>query len=1488
MRRRRVLIVAASALGSIAVCISALVAADIFPQVMSQTLAPQGHVSTAELSAAIENQKQASAMLTRSASSDRRIRELIEKARKKGTVSVMVKVRAAFKPEGYIVKPAETLAQRQVIKEAQDQMLSWLRYVPSTVKSYESLPYISASVDAAGLEQLQASAEALDVSENKPLRLALSQSLSLVGAQRAWASQFKGTGKTIAVIDSGVDKNHPWLSGKVVSEACYSTNNGVYSSICPNGISPSTDTGSGVPCEVPGFGDVGHCGHGTHIAGIAAGRGGVAYDANIISIQVMSLVNDPETCNEQASCMLSQRDDVVSALVRVYNLRNTYQIAAANVSLAGDPIASEPFEDQNQCNNEYPAMTDAINQLRSVNIPTVIASGNDGAANAISFPACISSAVSVGATGDGSGSGAPLDTVLQSSNGASFLNLLAPGGLIKSSVPGGGYAEASGTSQAAAHVSGAMALLREECPIGTNSTVWVDDALPAGAVPAPDDTSTGGVVEAWNWVSSNPAPYSGTASHQSPIATGVRDHFFTNATSTLQVNTGDILYAWAYLDPDHMPTTIMLQWNDGNWDHGAYWGANNIPFSTDGTQGRIYMGNLPQGGSWVKLVVPARAVGLEGKTVNGMAFSQHGGPGGGRVTWDQAGKESASVDDLLSLLSRAGLPVTDTRPNAPPDHSVPRINVGPALGVSNLDQAWIAEYYNNPNLEDEPVLRRREEGLFLDRYYGDGVSPAPGVGATNYSVRWTRTVTLNEGTYRFSVTGDDGVRLYIDGQLMIPNGWVYQAPTTYNVDVYMEEPGNHEIRLEFFQGGVLAQARLNWALNPQCSQTVPTDHWKGEYYNNAYLGGSVVAVKDDGDSNPLSFNWGEGPPNTGCNLTIFPEHFSVRWTRTVNLPQGKYRFTVSHDDGVRLWIDDVLKINRWEPGGFTDTAEVTDPHKIVLEFYDVYSLAYVSLSWVLLAPEAPTNLVATAISETQITLNWTDNSTSETGFKIERSTGGGGYSEIAIVGANVNAYVDSSRVPNTTYTYQVRAYNSAGNSAYSNPSSATTSLPGPSNLVATTVSASQINLSWADNSATESGFKIERSAGGGGYSEIATVGANVTTYANPSLAPGTTYTYRVRAYNGAGASEYSNPSSAVLPPLAPTNLVASVISSSYIQLTWTNNGGADGIKIERVDTYNYPPTDYSQIAIVGGSATSYLDTALVPGRFYNYRVKAYNVSGESGYSNTAGNEVPPPVCEPPFPNYCTYGGDYTCYWDTSICDCVCGSPIIAVDVAGNGIDLTSADNGVLFDLAGKGTKIKYAWTQAGSDDAWLALDRNNNGMIDSGAELFGNFTPQPDPPPGKEKNGFLALAEYGKPANGGNGDRQIDKRDSIFPSLRLWQDTNHNGVSESNEIRTLAELEVAALDLDYKESKRIDERGNQFRWRVKVKDIRGAQRERWASDVILKKDADQRSSNSETHDREMGERKTGGGKIASIVFLPGIFLLGVFLVRRFSTRWPKQ
>ena len=207
------------------------------------------------------------------------------------------------------------------------------------------------------------------------------------------------------------------------------------------------------------------------------------------------------------------------------------------------------------------------------------------------------------------------------------------------------------------------------------------------------------------------------------------------------------------------------------------------------------------------------------------------------------------------------------------------------------------------------------------------------------------------------------------------------------------------------------------------------------------------------------------------------------------------------------------------------------------------------------------------------------------------------------------------------------------------------------------------------------------------------------------------------------------------------------------------------------------------------------------------------------------------------PNCCNSVEQADCFngggeWTESTCSCY--SPIV-IDVAGNGFDLTNAEDGVLFDVNRTGTREQVSWTSANSDDSWLVLDRNGNGVIDDGKELFGSASPQPFLAPGESKHGFRALAMFDQLENGGNGDGQIDSQDAVFSSLKLWRDINHNGISEGGELQALSNSDVRVIELDYKESRRKDDQGNWFRYRAKVRDAQSADVGRWAWDVFLQK-----------------------------------------------------
>ena len=270
------------------------------------------------------------------------------------------------------------------------------------------------------------------------------------------------------------------------------------------------------------------------------------------------------------------------------------------------------------------------------------------------------------------------------------------------------------------------------------------------------------------------------------------------------------------------------------------------------------------------------------------------------------------------------------------------------------------------------------------------------------------------------------------------------------------------------------------------------------------------------------------------------------------------------------------------------------------------------------APAAPTSLAATAVSSSQINLTWTDNATNETGFAIERSPDGTTFAPLATVAANVTTYQNTGLTASTTYHYRVRATNGAGPSAWSNVANAQTTgtaPAAPTNLTATAVSSTQINLAWTDNASNETGFAIERSPDGTTFAPLATVAANVTTHANTGLAVATTYYYRVRATHAAGPSAWSNVANAQTAnavPLSPSNLRATAVSSSQINLTWTDRSTNETAFVIERSTNGIL---FSALATVGPNVTTYSNTGLAAFTRYYYRVRATNAVGNSGWSN---------------------------------------------------------------------------------------------------------------------------------------------------------------------------------------------------------------------------------------------------------------------------------
>lgn len=352
--------------------------------------------------------------------------------------------------------------QQTSLQSAQTSVLAQLNPKDiAAVKQFQYVPAMALSVNATALERLATLDGVTSIVEDHAYKPTLNESTARIGAPAVWALGYKGQGQTVAILDTGVQANHPFFApNRVVAEACFSTNQANLStSLCPNGQASQTGAGAAAPCT--GFAA---CNNGTHVAGIAAGYSaaspalsGVAPEANIIAVQIYSRVTSSGACGSSANtpCLLAFTSDQINALEYVLSLRNTYSIAAVNFGLGDAPKTTTCDTDS----LEAPLKV-TIDNLRRANIATITAAGDNGRSASLISPACISSSISVGATTEGNP-----EAVLSSSNSASFLTMLAPGENISSSIPAQTapfYGNLSGTSMAAAHVTGAWAVMRSK------------------------------------------------------------------------------------------------------------------------------------------------------------------------------------------------------------------------------------------------------------------------------------------------------------------------------------------------------------------------------------------------------------------------------------------------------------------------------------------------------------------------------------------------------------------------------------------------------------------------------------------------------------------------------------------------------------------------------------------------------------------------------------------------------------------------------------------------------------------------------------------------------------------------------------------------------------------------------------------------------------------------------------------------------------------
>jgi hypothetical protein len=587
-----------------------------------------------------------------------------------------------------------------------------------------------------------------------------------------------------------------------------------------------------------------------------------------------------------------------------------------------------------------------------------------------------------------------------------------------------------------------------------------------------------------------------------------------------------------------------------------------------------------------------------------------------------------------------------------PPATAPGSLVATAVTSSEIDLSWIDTTDN-------------EDGFKIERC--SGLASSCGTDPTKYqqiAQTGANTASFNDAsvsddsyyTYRvraFNVAGESPYSNIDDAltPLAPPSNLVAGAVSTSQIDLTWQDNSSNEINMRV----------------DRCLGTATfCDANPGNFTEVVALGVDNTTWSDTGLSPETTYSYRVRASNT--NGSSAPSNTAEATTQAVTspptAPSGLNAIAASTSKINLSWQDNAgdelgFRVERCQGAGCSSFAPVIELAANTTVYPDTGLQADTTYSYRVLAfnaagdspysntaqattnappsaPNAPSNLVAVAVSTTQIDLSWQDNSNDEISMRIFRCVGTAtfcdanpsNFVEVIALGANNTSWSNTGLSPDTTYSYRVRASNTNGYSDPSNTAEATTnplaSAPdAPSNLAVTGVSPSQIDLTWQDNAGDELGFRLERCQGAGcsNFTQVIELAANTTAYSDTGLQADTAYSYRVLAFNAAGDSPYSNTiegttDSLPAPPTAPSNLAAAGVSPSQIDLTWQDNAGDElGFRLERCQGTGC--NTFAQIVELPANTTAYSDTSLAAGTTYSYRILAFNVAGDSTYSNAS-------------------------------------------------------------------------------------------------------------------------------------------------------------------------------------------------------------------------------------------------------------------------------